>query len=224
MTTTTRASRRKLVARARTTNDRGILTRETVIDAAAHLIREHGHESFAMRALARRLNVTATALYLYFDDKLDVLNAVAEIEYRRRAQSYRDLEDLDPLARIRAIARHYVQAAIQEPELFRLTLQFPPIASEPGRDDPRMTGHEAFQVAERAVEQAIAMGHIAPRPAREASLIIWSAIHGVAAFALEGASFAIGRELDLGDSVIETVLRGLNSKLTPMRRTPGRIG
>lgn len=218
------AARRKATARARASVGRNLLTRDIVLGAAESLIEEHGADAFAMRALARRLNVTATALYLYFDDKLDVLKAVAEAEYDRRAATYSAIQDPDPIMRIGAIARTYVEIALRRPELFRLTMQFPPIEAEPVADEVCGAGRRAFTVAEGAVEEAIRSGRMAAESTREASLIIWAAIHGVAAFVLERASFTAGRELQLADRVVSAVLRGLANNNAGGAQPTGNIG
>jgi len=60
------------------TRPRGSLAAEEVIDEAVALIRAGGLEAFSMRKLADALGVTPMTIYLRFDNKDDLLLAVAE--------------------------------------------------------------------------------------------------------------------------------------------------
>ncbi|WEK45928.1 MAG: TetR family transcriptional regulator [Candidatus Andeanibacterium colombiense] len=58
------------------------LDRNSVIDAAFALLREHGLAALSMRRLAERLSVQAPALYWHFTDKGELLGLMAAAIYR----------------------------------------------------------------------------------------------------------------------------------------------
>lgn len=53
--------------------------REAILETSLQLGREYGADGLTMRAIARRLNVSATALYQHFDSKVAILR---EIRFR----------------------------------------------------------------------------------------------------------------------------------------------
>lgn len=62
----------------RTRRPRGSLTAAEVVDAAAALLRDEGLDGFSMRKLADRLGVAPMTLYLRFESRDDLLDAVIE--------------------------------------------------------------------------------------------------------------------------------------------------
>ena len=51
--------------------------RQTLLSAATQMIAENGIESLSLRKLADKVSVSRTAAYHYFDDKNDLLCAIA---------------------------------------------------------------------------------------------------------------------------------------------------
>jgi AcrR family transcriptional regulator len=60
------------------TNERDEAVRRRIVRAAAEIYREHGYERAGMNDIARRLGMTAPALYWYFRSKEDILVAFLE--------------------------------------------------------------------------------------------------------------------------------------------------
>ena len=67
-----------------------------------------GLEALSLRRLARQLGVTAPALYGYVHSKQDLLSAIAEAEIERLSSRFTDVDDADPIDRIRAHSRAYI--------------------------------------------------------------------------------------------------------------------
>ena len=54
-----------------------LLSAERIVGTAKQIVRTEGHERLSVRGLARRLDVTAPAIYDHLDSKEAVLRAVA---------------------------------------------------------------------------------------------------------------------------------------------------
>lgn len=163
-------------------------------------------DELSLRALARELGVTAPALYAYVDDKADLLAAVATDHFERLVERFDAVDVTDPVDRIRALCRAYIDHALAAPTLFHLMFRYPPTAV-PGVDAfPPAT--RAFEVAAAATAAAIEAGQLDVVDATLASMTTWAAIHGVAEVLLLG--FALDTELAdaLVTSTIETVIAG----------------
>ena len=182
------------------------LTRDLVIRTARGQLKKEGAEQLSLRGVARALGVTAPALYAYVDDKHELLAAVAADHFERLIERFALIDAPDPLERIRALSRAYVDHAVASPALFRLMFRYPPSPTSELAAFPPAT--EAFEVAAAATAAAIASGQLAVDDASMASMVMWVAIHGVAEVLLMGFGFDKDWEDRLVESVIETVLAG----------------
>src|SRR4051812_3098554 len=135
------------------------LSRDAVIDAARRLIASEGLAAVSLRKLAAALGVTAPALYAYVTDKRDLLKGVAEREFRRLSTRFEQIDDPDPVERMRQMSRAYVDQALDEPELFRTMFQFAPdltMGATSGAEDPLATA--VFDLALGPVVEALDSG------------------------------------------------------------------
>ncbi len=187
--------------------DRPLLQRDAIVAEARALVVAEGLEGLSLRRLAARLGVTAPALYAHVRDKQDLLRALAEGEFDALVARFAEVDDPDPVARIKGHGRAYVQHARDNPELFRVMFLFPPElspASVPaGVELPGAT--RAFAAAAEAVEDAIASGAIVADDPLLVALTLWSGIHGVA----NVLQLGFGLPTDLEDAMIDEVTERL---------------
>ncbi len=199
------------------------LTRTRIITAARKTVARDGANALSLRPLARRLGVTAPALYDHFASKDELLTAVAEDEFGRLiAQIEAAAVDLDePLARIASQSRAYVTYAVANPALFEVIFQFRP-AWSPASAAELPLASKAFEISMVAVEEAIDAGLIHERDPLLASLTIWAAVHGVATFLAVRPGLGDAYEAALVDSVIDNLIAGLTQAGSGSRPTEGR--
>ncbi len=169
-----------------------------------------GLEALSLRRLARQLGVTAPALYGYVRSKQDLLGALAEIEIDRLSARFEEVDDADPIERIRAHSRAYVTYARDNPELFRVMLLAPPSLPASGLPAeaavPATT--MAFATASSAIEDAMAEGLIEADDAELVALTLWSAAHGVATVLQLGIDLPPELEDAMIDEVTDRLLAG----------------
>jgi len=160
------------------------LNRDLIVEIARAMIAEFGHEAFSMRPLARKLGVTATALYAHFDNKLDLLYAVAEGEYGRLATAYENALADDPVEKIWKHVWIYYDYAVANPQLCKIIILFPPeLIPEDGISNDSL-GQRIFNVTMQPVKQAIVEGKFRAVDPVRICLSLWSAVHGIANFAM----------------------------------------
>jgi AcrR family transcriptional regulator len=190
--------------------DRPALRRDVIVAAAREMIIAGGVEALSLRRLARRLGVTAPALYSHVENKQALIRAVAEIEVGRLANDFDSVRDADPVERIRAQSRAYVAYARENPELFSLILLTPPdldVASLPPGTPLEMTTR-AFASASTAVDDAIAAGAIASDNPLLVALTLWSGAHGVATVLRLGLGLPPELEDAMTDEITDRILAG----------------
>lgn len=188
------------------------LSRALVVDTARTLLEESDAEHLSFRAVARRLGVTAPALYAYVDDKQDLLAAVATEHFEALVTRFLEVDEADPLVRIRRLSRAYVDHALSNPALFRLMFRYPPRPTQGVDAFPPAT--RAFEVAAAATDEAVAAGVLRVTDPLLANLAMWAAVHGVAEVLLLGFAADDGLADSLIDEVIETMLAG---QVRPLR-------
>lgn len=198
---------RQLRATGTRRKKRDLLTKEAVIEVAREMIAEMGHEAVSLRPLAARLKVTAAALYMFVEDKRDLLEAVAEAEFERNVAKYEAIKGRDPVTRLKEISRIYVSDARENPELFKLRLMFTPVIGE--AVGAGVGAQRGFSLAMAAVKEAMSDGTLRRGDPFEMSMRIWAAVHGVATFVLMGAETRAGIDERLVDRVVDAMVAGL---------------
>jgi AcrR family transcriptional regulator len=190
------------------------LTRAGVVERARALVREDGAGRVSLRSVARSLDVTAPALYAHVTDYDDLLAAVAEGEFAHLRERFDAVDEDDPLDRLRALGRAYVDHALAEPHLHRLMFRYPPKLAEAGLPISFGPATDVFSFALTAVEDAIDAGRLAVDDSIIAALTLWSAAHGVAEVLLMG----IGVTDEMADALVASVV---DATLDGLRRDPG---
>ncbi len=187
------------------------LSRDIVVAAARAMIAERGLDAVSLRGLSASLGVTAPALYAYVTDKRDLLRAVAEFEFGRLIEVFDAISGADPIARMRAYSRAYIDYAVSNPELFRTMFLFPPEMVLSGLvDDDLPIASKAFELPFGAITDAIATG-LLPETTDPlmAALTMWTATHGAADVLLLGLAFDPEGAEQLVSAVLDTVIAGL---------------
>lgn len=145
------------------------------------LIAEGAADALSLRGLARRVGVSATAVYRHFPGKAALLAALAGEGLAMLGAAQRAAFDAaggGPQG-FAATGTAYVRFALAHPRLFRLTFQHPP-----GHDAERWTetpdDATAFLLANA---RAYAPSHVDPGVF---ALQAWSSAHGLAMLMLDG--------------------------------------
>lgn len=220
MATSTKKKAKKTAskAKAKELESRPLLKKEAILKEAHLIVLNEGHEALSLRYLAAQLDVTAAALYAHVDNKLDLMRHLAEAEYNRRADKYEAIATNDPFERLREICHTYVNESQKEPNIFRFLLLFPPIGAWDSPQDTLPAGNRAFKIASSAVEDGIEEGLLKDDDAFMMSIAVWTAVHGVASFIIQGASFVTEMSDEIVDNVVGAVLSGLASGPEARRR------
>ncbi len=181
---------------------------QAILDAAVEEARTNGPGGVQVRALAKTVGVSPSALYRHVPSIDALLAQVAQASRERLAVRLADGRDrctagksreAKALNRFRATGRAYIEFALAEPHLFDTA--FTPSSASPARPD----NPSPWDVLVAGVRELADAGVLPAAKADEAALIAWSGVHGVASILVRQA--AVG---PLGtDEAIETVLDGI---------------
>src|SRR5258708_13353009 len=113
--------------------------RQEILDAARDLFVREGFENVSMRKIAEKIEYSPTTIYLYFQDKADLLDCICEETFARliKKQSVLDQTIADPLDRLRKNLRGYIEFGFKPPNHYKVAVMMsPPSDSPPKRHPP----------------------------------------------------------------------------------------
>lgn len=191
--------------------------RKLILEAAQKLFLTNGYEKVSIRNIADAIEYSPATIYLYFKDKNELFFALHQQAFQKLIAEFAPIADVqDPMERLTAMGRLYIQFAFDNPELFDLMfIMTAPIDALECREDVWEDGHRAFFVLQNAVQHCIDAGVIRHPDAQQASLVIWSMVHGLTALFLRKRMDMFGeankKELmdNAYDLFVQTIRKGL---------------
>lgn len=160
-------------------------TREKILATAREMFATDGYEAVTMRAIAKRIEYTPTALYHHFRSKQELLTELCAAEFVQFGrQILRKSRSADPIERLRVAAETYLKFAEKHPGQYRFLFMtvFPPLTKEGLRphhqfDDPEQ---DAYAYLRQTCADAIAAGVLRPEYDDPDALaqMLWGAVHG----------------------------------------------
>ena len=184
-TSPTSAERLREATRQRREDEKREL-RQTILDAAATLFFEQGYEGFSLRQLAERIGYAPATIYLYFQDKDDLLFTLVNdgfAEFGRRLQAAA-ARTSDPRQRLVALGRAYVEFGLTYPMHYRLMFVHRPAFLTGHAPDEPKPHLDTFQVLQDAVQAAMAAGVMRRGDLQSTSDALWALTHGIVTFAI----------------------------------------
>lgn len=156
-----------------------------ILDEGEAIIEREGHSAINMRSLAKKVGVTATSIYHYFESKEGLmlqLKLRAAERLNSYIQPYEDEPDQDKILKVIGIG--YIRFAQEHPMLYRFLFETSqgeiPIEE---KDVPVL--YHTYQVAKRAHVIKAERGEFTGRP-DNAAMIGWTMLHGFCSLMLSG--------------------------------------
>lgn len=240
---TTRVKRTQTASQQRRDHDR-LELRRRILKTAGEEFLKNGYDSFSLRRVAERIGYTPTTIYLHFRDKDELLLATVQ-------QGFQDFDALmnqtaishhEPLARIEALGRAYIEFGLANPALYRLMFMqrsdfyFMPRfveeddASEisPPPNNGKLTTNSesgehprtvAMSLLVAAIEEGIAGGVVKKSEPIIAADVLWAGAHGLVSLAIS-PMMSPQHAAKVIDPLLATLIDGvrLNAKL-PARKS-----
>lgn len=101
--------------------------REEILRAASTEFLEHGPENFSLRRVAERIGYSPTTIYLYFQNKEDLLLSTVQDGFQSFDRTIQEAVEgaSDAPSKLEAIGRAYIEFGLANPALYRLMFMQP---------------------------------------------------------------------------------------------------
>lgn len=160
--------------------------RRALLDAASELFLEHGLAGFSLRGVAERVGYSATTVYLYFENKDDLLFAISLDGFEQFGQALQTAYDTtaDPVERIGALGQAYIAFGVAHPAHYRLMfMEHGEFLNKTNPHDQKPTS-DTFGILVRAVHEAHAAGRVRSGNPMDLVYTLWAGVHGLVALTL----------------------------------------
>ncbi len=157
--------------------------REVLLLSAVGLIAEAGPSGFTLREVARRAGVSHNAPYRHFQDRDDLLAAVAAQGYLELNHAMLEAANQQPEPLKRA-GLAYVAFALRRPEHF--TVMFETAFTKESHPEAATASELAFSTLVGLVESSQNTGEMIAGDSLQSALLAWSMVHGIAKLAITG--------------------------------------
>lgn len=192
--------------------------KQTLLDAAVALIAEVGPQAFTLREVARRAGVSHNAPYRHFEDKDDLLAAVAAQGFDRLTESMQQAMKKGRTAaeRLRLAGRGYVGFALEWPQHILVMFDAPAKPPAETRPEYAAAAQRAFQTLLDAIVAAQAAGGLSKGDPQRFAIAAWAGVHGLAKLAIAGRLPFGGREVvEFADYLTRVLAEGMASVAVP---------
>lgn len=159
------------------------MLRQEILDAARELFVKEGYENVSMRRIAEKIEYSPTTIYLYFEDKADLLYSICEETFAKLIEKMNSITVTsdDPVEALKQGCRAYIDFGLEYPNHYRVTFINHP---EAGKDQAHQqmegsSGMKAFDCLRQAVAECVRQGKFRETDVDLMSQAIWAAGHGV---------------------------------------------
>lgn len=173
----------ELLPRPRLTEDEKVTMRERILDAAVHILHEHGPDSLSIRAIADVIGVSHMVLYTYFENR-DALFAALRDRHSRKIQERHEeflsrTEEENLLDVMRDMLDEYMQFARCKPRAFRFLWSTLLGEAEQGLPPPHEGLSEELRYLTMLIQAGMDKGCFSVSNSQTAALVIMGQLTGI---------------------------------------------
>ena len=161
--------------------------RRVILDSTRHLLVQDGYKSLSMRKIAQAIGYSATSIYLHFENKDALIHTLIEEGMDLLLESIKVAEAVhpgDPLARLEAMCRRFVEFGLENPEYYEVMFMLHPELMERYPAEKYRRARRNLDVIAATLADGVAQDLFAVNNVRVAASTIWSALHGAVSLLL----------------------------------------
>lgn len=184
--------------------------KDRIVEAARQVLLSEGYRNFSLRKIARQIDVSATSIYLHFENKDDLVHTLMEEAIERLNNQLHQVADAadSPIEKLEALAYEYVQFALKykrEYQIIHLT------SSDEMTRYPKEKFRKArkgYEIVSDVLQEGVKAGIIAEDKPRLAAYTFWAQLHGVMSVVLSKRLDTRIDQQEFIDEAIEHIIDG----------------
>lgn len=155
--------------------------RERLLQSARVLLLDKGHRDFSLRGVARKTGVSATSVYIYFENRDHLIHTLMERSIDKLNTRFREVSQKydDPLERLKQFAQTYINYAMQHPREYQIIYLVSPEEMSRYPREKFRKARIGYELLTETIEEAVTKGILEESDPRTAAYSIWAQLHGV---------------------------------------------
>ncbi len=160
--------------------------RSRILKAAMELYVKGGYENVTMRGIAAKIEYSPGTIYLYFQNKNDIMLQLCYQGFERLLAHQDKLEKIaDPLERLSAGGRYYLAFALENPEFYELMFATTEVLRDSGPDQ-EAAPLRAFRKFAENIKACLDAGIFSAGEVETTAIALWATLHGLASLLIKG--------------------------------------
>ncbi len=175
--------------------------KELILKEARAIFLEEGFEKTSIRKIADRIEYSPTTIYLYFQDKNELLLALHQESFNHLFQSLSSVGSIpDAFGRLVALGHAYIEYGLKNPEEYELMFALKaPLEALECKDEIWCDGLKAIDLVKSMVQDCQAHGYLPIHlNAETTAIMLWGQVHGLVSLHLNNRfNMFQGRDLNI---------------------------
>jgi len=157
-----------------------------ILKAAMQLFVKGGYDNVTMRGIAAKIEYSPGTIYLYFQNKNDIMLHLCYQGFERLLAHQDNLQKIaDPLERLSAGGRYYLAFALENPKLYELMFATAEVLRDSGPDE-EAAPLRAFRGFAKNVKDCLDAGVFSDGGVETTAIALWATLHGLASLLIKG--------------------------------------
>lgn len=190
--------------------------KQRIIDAARQVLLTDGYRNFSLRKIARMIDVSATSIYLHFENKDHLIHALMEEAIDRLNKQLEACiqSPTDPIAKLEALAHEYADFALEHPREYQIIYL---ISSDEMTRYPKEKFRKArkgYELVISVLEEGVRSGLITEKKPRLAAYTFWAQLHGVMSVVLSKRLDTRIDQKEFIEEAIDHIIKGYQARIS----------
>jgi AcrR family transcriptional regulator len=183
----------------------------SLVETGAKMINEVGIEGLSLRKLAERIGVSRTATYHHFNNKNDLLCAIAAlgfIQWQKHAETIFDDKQLSGEEKFRQFVHQYINFATQNPSLYELmfgkTIWKNNTSDQPLRDIAYPSFNYQLAMTKIWQQQGLLLKN---ENSLRLAQVTWGTLHGIVRLLIDGIYLDTTHIEEMSECVVKVFIQ-----------------
>lgn len=163
-----------------------ITLRDKILEISRRQLFVEGHKSLSMRGIAKKVGVSATSIYLYFENKDHLLHTLIEesVEDLSSTIEQEVVGKVGIIDKFEATINGYVNFAMNNPEKYDIIYNVNSTAMSRYPKEKFRKARRSYESLVKVIEEGVSEGLMALESPVIAAYSIWAQLHGVVSVVL----------------------------------------